>query len=307
VTATITLHNPHAGGQISSVEIATTGDGSAIGIATEDVDYVAIIQQIDLFNGDTSVTVDITVNDDDVREGDEVFTVSLTNADANSAIAGANRGTFSIDVTITDEEDEPVLSIGDETVNEGDGTVDVTVTLTGQTVFGASVDFATQDGSATDAGDYTAANGTINFPANTAQASITDTITIGITDDGVQEADKTFQVNLSNATGATIGDGSADVTITDDDLAQITIDDAQVNEGDVTVSVTIRKDIVTLTDVAVDLSTIPASATSGDDFQPVFGETATIPANAFSVVFDITIVDDALDEPDETFRNHKGS
>ena len=302
VTATITLNNPHALSVDSFVDLVVAGgDGNTIGIATvgtaQDDVLDASQVQIPMNDQTTSTQVTITINDDDVREGNEVFTVSLANADVDSALSG----TVSFDVTITDEEDVPVLTIGDATVNEGAGTVDVIVTLTGQTVFGASVDYATLADTATEGSDYTGVSGPINFPANTTQALITDTVTIVINDDGEQELNETFQVTLSNATGATIGDGSADVTITDNDLAQITIDDVSVSEGTGTVAVTVRKDIVTLVNVTVDLLTNAGTASATDDFTPVLGETVTIPAGALSTVFNITLVNDALDELDETF------
>jgi len=304
VSVTITLNNAQAGTD-STVQLVTTGDGGVIGSATDGVDYEDVDQIVTLNTDNTSQTVQIAVLNDGVREGDEVFQVSIKNPDVNSAIVGAIGGAATVDVTITDEEDIPVLSIGDQTVNEDAGTVDVTVTLTGQTVFGATVDYHTADGSAIAGQDYDGANGTLTFPANTTQPSITGTITVNIIDDGVQELDETFEVNLSNVTRATMVDGNATVTVVDNDIAQITVSDAQVEEGIAggVASVTISLNIAPVIPVTVSVRTITIgdTATSGVDFTALPTQTVTIPVGATSQTVDIAILDDTLDEIDETF------
>ena len=95
----------------------------------------------------------------------------------------------------------------DKTSHEGNtGTTPITFTLTVNSAVhaGVSVDWATADGTATQPLDYTAANGTVTFAAG----ETTKTVTAQIVGETGEESYETFLVNLSNAVGVTIGDGS---------------------------------------------------------------------------------------------------
>src|SRR5437764_12219548 len=79
--------------------------------------------------------------------------------------------------TIVNDDSVPSFSIDNVSHNEGNsGTTAFvfTVTKTGNTAFGSSVDFQTVDGTATVAdSDYQANNGTLNFAANETSKQIT--------------------------------------------------------------------------------------------------------------------------------------
>src|SRR5258706_15991700 len=78
------------------------------------------------------------------------------------------------------------------------------------------------------AGDYTAGTGTLSF----AVGVTTQTITVPITDDLLDELDETFTVNLAGPTNATIADGAGVGTILDDDATpSLSINDVTVNEN----------------------------------------------------------------------------
>jgi hypothetical protein len=99
-------------------------------------------------------------------------------------------------------------------VTEGAGSVQLTVTRSGGTGE-STVDFQTLDGTANDRGDYTTALGTVRFAAN----ETTKSFNVFVTDDAYGEGPETFQVQLTGATGATIGTPSAaTVTITSNEV-----------------------------------------------------------------------------------------
>jgi hypothetical protein len=103
----------------------------------------------------------------------------------------------------------------DYRVAEGAGSVQLTVTRANGTG-AATVDFQTVDGTANDRGDYTTALGTIRF----ANGETTKTFNVFITDDAYGEGLEAFQVQLLNATGATLGTPSAaTVTIVSNESA----------------------------------------------------------------------------------------
>jgi len=86
------------------------------------------------------------------------------------------------------------------------------VSLSAPTDKEVTVDYETSEGTATAGEDYTAASGTLTFPAGgAAQAVAVRTLT-----DSAAEGDETFTLRLSNAEGATLGDAVATGTIQDD-------------------------------------------------------------------------------------------
>lgn len=107
------------------------------------------------------------------------------------------------------------FSATDYRVTEGAGSVQLTVTRSDGT--GAStVDFQTIDGTANDRGDYTTALGTVRFAAG----ETSKTFNVFVTNDAYGEGLEAFQVQLSGATGATVGTPSAaTVTITSNESA----------------------------------------------------------------------------------------
>jgi len=112
---------------------------------------------------------------------------------------------------------EPVvLAVADASVLEGNrGTrrLDLTVTLSQSSADSVTANYATANGTAVATQDYAATSGTLTFqPGETSR-----TISVSIKGDRKREANETFSVQLSNAVGATIEDGSATVTILNDD------------------------------------------------------------------------------------------
>jgi uncharacterized repeat protein (TIGR01451 family) len=110
------------------------------------------------------------------------------------------------------------LSINDVTLtegNKGSKSVAFTVTLSPASAVPVTVQYATADGSATAGSDYTAASGTLTIPAG----STSGFISIAVKGDTLLEPDETFEVNLSNATNAAIGDAQGGGTIQNDDVA----------------------------------------------------------------------------------------
>jgi probable HAF family extracellular repeat protein len=112
---------------------------------------------------------------------------------------------------------EPVvLAVADVSVlegNKGTSRLDLTVTLSRSSDAEVTVNYATANSTAVATQDYTATSGTLTFqPGETSR-----TISVAIKGDRKREANETFSVQLSNAVGATIEDGSATVTILNDD------------------------------------------------------------------------------------------
>jgi len=119
------------------------------------------------------------------------------------------------------------LALSSFAANEGDGTVTLTVNRTGNSSGPATVDYSTSDGTANQKKDYIFASGTLAFgPGET-----TKTFNILLVNNSYVDGDRTVNVALSNATGASLGlVGTATLTIHDNDTALAAnnpIDDAR--------------------------------------------------------------------------------
>ncbi len=194
-------------GQEVDVDYATT-DATALAGS----DYTSTTGTAIIPAGSTSTQVDVPVTNDTTYEGDETFTLDLS-APFNASIADA-QGVG----TITNDDSLPSASVADVSVAEGSaGTTSApfTVTLSNPSAFTATVDWATADGTATAGSDYTAGSGTLTFdPGVTTQP-----ISVDVLGDTAFEANESFTVTLTNATGSTVATPSATATITNDDKA----------------------------------------------------------------------------------------
>ena len=198
----------------ASGQTVTVNYFTADGTATAPSDYTAIPNTVLTFApGETTKSVTVLVNGDTTPEANETFTVNLATP-TNATIATAQ----GIGTIVNDDAALPSLTINDVRVVEGNsGTVNAvfTVTLSAAATTPVSVAYATANGTATAGSDYVATNGTLNF----AVGQTTQTITVVVNGDLIKEANETFFVNLSNASGATIADNQGVGIIIDNDRA----------------------------------------------------------------------------------------
>jgi hypothetical protein len=153
--------------------------------------------------------------------GPDPFSIWAEYSELSDMRPGNNGGIVSRESLVTFEGSvggpEPVvLAVADASVWEGDrgpSKLAVAVTLSSASSQAITVSYRTVDGTALAKSDYSATSGTLTFqPGETSR-----TISVSIKGDRKREADETFSVQLSNAVGATIEDGSATVTILNDD------------------------------------------------------------------------------------------
>jgi len=226
-TATFTASLSAPSAQTVTVNYATAdGGGPKSPGATAPSDYSATSGTVTFAPGDTAEPIPVTVNGDNTVEPNEPFNVVLSGPTNASIADGTGVGTIVNDdsgggggCTKNCPPGGQTLSISDATVTEPDaGTVVATfvVTLSPSSTGTVTVNFATANGpkfGATAPSDYTSTSGTLTFsPGET-----TKTIEVSVNGDTVPEANETFTVNLSAASGAAIADGSGLGTILNDD------------------------------------------------------------------------------------------
>ncbi|MDQ3684034.1 MAG: S8 family serine peptidase [Acidobacteriota bacterium] len=191
-----------------SVDYAT-GNGTAV--AGED--YVAASGTLTFNSGESSKTVTVSIINDTLLEPTENFSFTISNP-TNAAELGS---TITKTVQIFDNDAPVNLLVERETkVTEGNsGTTGVAVRVGIHTPsqVPVSVNYATEDGSATAGGDYTAASGTLTF----APGETSKNIAIQITGDAVAEGDEFFFVRFSSPVNAMIPFPLSAVIISNDD------------------------------------------------------------------------------------------
>jgi Calx-beta domain/Domain of unknown function (DUF4114) len=206
-------------------------------------------------------------------------------------------------ITIADNDLPPVISISDVSFNEGKtgtNSATFTVTLSNPSSLITVVEYATADGTAIAGTDYTKVDTTtLSF----APGEISKQITVPILGNLIDEPDKTFTVNLSNPTNATLdAKTTATGTILNDDTPlTLTIGDTNIGEtkigetpnpgqfvitrgGDLNKSLTVKY-------------TLSGTANSAD-YEKVTG-TSLFAVGADKVVIDIKPIDDKVFEGTE--------
>jgi PKD repeat protein len=239
-----------------------TSDGSA----TAGFDYAAKSGSDKIDKDTLTRNIDVDITDDGLVELPETFFLIISNLSPN-AVFGDDQGQCTIDV-----DEQTVITINDVSVNEGDGTATLTVSLSAKAADDVTVDFATANDTAVQPGDYTQTSGTLNIVAGTA----TGTIDVPIIDDVDVELSERFYVNLSNpSANATFGDSQGVGTILSDDAYEISIaDSADVAEGGpASFAVTITPAVVTGDTVTVDFNTVDGTALAGSDYTAASGST----------------------------------
>lgn len=203
-TGTVTVRLSAPAAATVTVDYALTAGTAGSG------DFSTRTGTLTIAAGATSAAVPVTVRGDALDEPAESFTATL------SAASGARLADASGSVTIVDDDSAPRLSVSDVAVVEGDsgsGSAPLTVRLSAPATADVTVDYATADGSAVAGRDYTAGTGTLVFTPG----QISKTVTVTTAGGTGAEADESFSVDLSAATGAAVRDGKGRATLRNDD------------------------------------------------------------------------------------------
>jgi hypothetical protein len=197
----------------------------------------------------------------------------------------------------------PALSIGDVSVAEGNaGSANAVFTVTLSPASSATVtaSYVTSDGTATGGSDYVSGAGTITFnPGTTSQS-----IAVAVNGDTVLEPHETFFVDLGNPTNAAIARPQAVGTILNDEsVPAISITDVSVTEGNagtVNAVFTVNLSASTGQTVSVGYATANGTAVAGADYAAASGSLTFAPGTTSQTV-NVSVLGDAVDEPNETF------
>jgi hypothetical protein len=212
-SVTITVRLRSASAEPVAVRYTTTDVSAAAGTDYTGADRV----ELTIPAGETTWDFTIDVNNDDLDEEEESFTVTLREP------VGARLGNPSTTtVTIIDDDGPPTVGFEDTTpsVEEGADPVDITVVLNAESGREVRVTYATTTGGTATAGsDYTATSDTLIFsPGDTSES-----FQVTINSDDLDEEDETVQLLLSEPVNATLANDAATLTILDDDDAGVQV------------------------------------------------------------------------------------
>ncbi len=281
------------GGTASGVTVDfATQDGTALA----DSDYVATNGTLLFGSNEVTKTFSVFINNDTLAEGNEFFTVQLTNATGGATISTTNIATL----TIKDDESSVRFTNASYVVSEGVTNLLLNVIRDGALITPVSVTFATADDSAHAGTDYTATNGTLIFPTNTSVRSFI----VPIKNNTIVDGARAFTVELSNPlNGLQLGNLSTTTVIINDNDAggaiRFSTNNFAVNETGTNAVITLLRSGGLASGVTVKFNVEEGSASENIDYSNLT-QVVTFNAGETNKKVFIPIINDTVVENPET-------
>jgi len=288
-SATITVYRGGGSTGAVSVDYATIGGGSA----TSGTDFTATTGTLNWADGDTATkTFSVSLSDDSTSENPENIIIQLSNP------VGATISLANINLYIYDNDAYFGFGIPEYSVNEGDGSVVISVIRRSSASGAVSVDYSTIAGSATAGSDYTATSGTLSW----SDGETTDkTFSVTIADDATPEATENISLQLSNPIGASIATSDVTLYLYDNDtFFQYSAPEYSVSEGGSSINISVRRVGNASGAVSVDYATGAGTATAASDYTATSGTLNWSDGDSNNKSFTVTIADDTVFESYET-------
>ena len=296
---TINLEEGNEEGEIFTVKLSheplesVTVDISGHSDTDLDWDPAALMFTTENWNDADTVTVNAK---DDLDDEDETEELTLT------AAGGGYTGKEGSVLVNIDDDESFQLRVTGESVRENEGPLTFTVTLeTPNPAQVTRVRYETMDGSAVASLDYRERSDVLEFGIG----ETTKAVDVEIIDDFDSEQEESFMLVLSEPENARLVVESAAGVILDDDVpANVNLESAtqEVSEGEGVRSFRVTLDGAPASGtVLVTFSVIQGSALPGQDYSVQTVGPLRFPPGTRDQLIDIEIVDDEIQEPNETF------
>jgi hypothetical protein len=267
--------------------------------AAAGVDYTTTAGTLTIPVGQTTASITVPVLGDRIGEQTELFFLDVSNSAFANIASPRAVGTI--------QDDEPYVGLDNSTPaiviegNAGTKSLSFSLVLSVASDIPVTVDFVTNDGNAVAGTDYQATTGTVTFaPGQTAQ-----TFTVLVSGDTEAEFDEYFTVNLTSATGASIGNALGYGNIVDDDsVPEISISDASLYEGNSgtrSMTFTVSLSLPSAQRVRVNYKTVNGTAKTSDNDYVAKSGTITFSPGQTTKTITISIKGDKKKESDEYF------
>jgi trimeric autotransporter adhesin len=297
-TVTATLSNVSA--QDVTVNLGFTGT------ATNVSDYTRSGTSILIPAGSLTGSITLTGVNDLLDEANETIIVDVT-----SVTNGTESGTQQVTATITDDDPAPTVSISPATIVQNEGNSGTTayiytVSLSAASGLPVTVNYTTNNGTATAGSDYIDNDGSLVFNPG---GPLAQNITVLVNGDTTPEPTENFTVALNSATNGTLGTSSATGTITNDDVALPTVSIspttltlAEGNSGTRAFTFTVTLSAASAVPVTVNYTTNNGTATVADnDYIDNDGALVFNPGDPLSKTITVLVNGDNRVEANETF------
>jgi hypothetical protein len=280
-----------------STHSVSVGYYTAGGTATAGTDYAMTNGTATFSPGQTSITIAVPLLNDTAYDGNETFNLYLSQP--QNVTLGRAVGTG----TIIDNYPPPTVSVSDASVPEGNSGLtacNFTVSLSTSSYQPVTLSYSTAPVTATAGSDYQSASGTLTFsPGQTSKQ-----ITVWVIGNTLVQPNRTFTLNLSNVTGASVGRAQATGTIIDDDSpVSLSIADYSAyegNSGTTPFTFTVSLSAPSGSPVAVYWTTTNGTATAGPDYQSSGGYLYFAPDQT-SLTVTVPVYGNTTYEPNKTF------
>lgn len=288
VMANVVVSLNQASSEVVSFRLQTRNRTAAAGL-----DYTAVNGIYTIPAGSLSTIVPIAVRGDRTDEIAETFDVLLSLP--KKATIARSQGL----VTIDDNDAPPEISLSDVQVTEG-AFAFVNVQLSAASSLPVSFRYSTQSGSAVAGQDFVNASSLFAIPAGLTSMKIP----VATINDVIDEPAEDLRFMISGAVNGTIVDGSAQVTLTDNDAPPVlSVASSTIKEGQATATVGTAR--VTLSSVSgfpvsFSLTYNDRLAKTGVDYSPISSTLTIAPGQKF-VDIPVTILGNSIAQPDRVF------
>jgi len=202
-TMKVIVVRSHGNQGVASVQLSTLDDS-----ATSPADYQAVNTTLSFADGEVMRSIEIPIAVDALNEGQEQFTLQLSNPSG-----GATLGTLAAVPAIIIESPVPFYSVSDGMVIEpvsGTALISFTISLSPNDT-ARSIEYFTEDATASTGSDYLSTAGMLNFPASATTQS--QTVTVPVLADVLTEPQESFYLRIAATGNIAFYDGVGEGTI----------------------------------------------------------------------------------------------
>ena len=268
-------------------------------VASEDEDFELSSSSVTIASGESSGSISIDIIEDDQIENDEEAIVEL-----GSLPQGISEGTNSRVSTIISDNVSATAAIGaNESITEGDGSINITVTISETNATGAdiSIPVSVTSGTATADEDYELGGSSVII----SNGNNSGVVSLSILEDAYIEDDEEVTISIGTLPDKVANATEEEVTVTLIDNVSATVnlslDTNEVTEGDgnrIILTVSLSETNKTSENLVVRFTESGAAVKDAD--YSLSENRARIAPDSDEVTIEITIEDDAVGESDET-------
>lgn len=202
-TMKVIVVRSHGNQGVASVQLSTLDDS-----ATSPADYQAVNTTLSFADGEVMRSIEIPIAVDALNEGQEQFTLQLSNPSG-----GATLGAQATVPGIIIESPVPFYSVSDGMVIEpvsGTALISFTISLSPNDT-ARSIEYFTEDATASTGSDYLSTAGMLNFPASATTQS--QAVTVPVLADVLTEPQESFYLRIAATGNIAFYDGVGEGTI----------------------------------------------------------------------------------------------